>query len=505
MTITQDLSEPFWENSSSRLRALCARLWTGAMYLGALLTLAAGDLSAQQTAVCSDTPGEGERIECTEAADSSNGITLSPTGIDIDTMGENASGVYGRHEGSGNIEFGAQNTHITTAGGNAHGFHGFIGYRPADPPTEDPLPAAAGDIVIVVGGSTIETAGSNSGGVFAENYGGSGLIDVRMRTSTIKTKDRNGYGIFGLRGGTGSGDVKIDVSGTCIETEGSNAFGIYGRANSGAPKVVIKVERGTIITTGRSADGVRGYRQDNDGLVDIDVLNTDITTSGDRARGIDAYVFQSDGDIDIFVEDSHVTTMGEQRAPGIRARYQDGQAGDVLVIVRGGSVTTHGAASFVGNDDSGRANTSSGLEVTHEGNAGDITVDVRDVDITTEGTAILTDQIGTLSHGIYSRHNGNGEIDIEARGGSIETKGSYSYGIYGTHAADGDITIQTGDGHTITTTGDNAHGIVGYHLGTGESRTVDITVGGSIEAGGPGADGVRVGGSSGQFTSASAG
>ena len=59
MMITQDLSEPFWENSSSRLRALCGRIWTGAMFLGALLTLATGDLSAQQTAVCSDTPGEG--------------------------------------------------------------------------------------------------------------------------------------------------------------------------------------------------------------------------------------------------------------------------------------------------------------------------------------------------------------------------------------------------------------------------------------------------------------
>ena len=80
-------------------------------------------------------------------------------------------------------------------------------------------------------------------------------------------------------------------------------------------------------------------------------------------------------------------------------------------------------ASLVGSDDSGRANTSSGLEVTHEGDTGDITIDVEDLDITTEGTAVLTDQIGTLAHGIYSRHDGSGDIVIDARGGFIKDEG----------------------------------------------------------------------------------
>ena len=186
---------------------------------------------------------------------------------------------------AGTSNSGLKNTHITTAGANAYGFHVFIGYRPTDPPTPDPQPAAAGNIVIVVNGSTIETAGRSSAGVYTEDYGGAGLIDVLIRGSTIKTKGSTSYGIFGLRGGTDTGDVMIDVSGTRIETEGSNGYGIYGRANSGTPKVVIKVERVTIITKGRTGYGVRGYRQDNDGIVDIDVLNTNITTSGDPRPG----------------------------------------------------------------------------------------------------------------------------------------------------------------------------------------------------------------------------
>ena len=59
--------------------------------------------------------------------------------------------------------------------------------------------------------------------------------------------------------------------------------------------------------------------------------------------------------------------------------------------------------------------------------------------------------------------------------------------------ATGTIEIDTRDGNTITTTGDNAHGIVAYLFGTEASRTIDITVGGSIEASGAGAHGVRVG------------
>ena len=155
---------------------MCPRTPTSILSLVALLAFGAGSASAQQTAVCSATPGTEERVECTEDADSSDDIDLSLTGIDIDTtdatapglsghhegtgrifidlqtgldgegglirndidtMDDNAPGVYGRHEGSGNIEIGAQNVYITTAGDNSHGFHAFIGYRPSDPPTPD--------------------------------------------------------------------------------------------------------------------------------------------------------------------------------------------------------------------------------------------------------------------------------------------------------------------------------------------------------------------------------
>ena len=51
-------------------------------------------------------------------------------------------------------------------------------------------------------------------------------------------------------------------------------------------------------------------------------------------------------------------------------------------------------------------------------------------------------------------HLGSGDIDIDVRGGSFETRGIYSYGIYGfLLKADhgGGISIETGGGNTVTT------------------------------------------------------
>ena len=206
-----------------------------------------------------------------------------------------------------------------------------------------------------------------------------------------------------------------------------------------------------------------------------------INTTGTHGRGIDAYMYSNDGDIDVYAENIDITSTGEQ-GHGIRTRLQKptgGQVtGDILVDVQGGMITTKNAYAF-------------GLYNKHEGD-GILDIDVGNLDIKTESTGDYRGS-GTLSHGIFGQHTGDGDIDIDVQGGSIMTAGSYSYGIYGTHSGAGNITVGTRDGHTITTTGDNAHGIVAYHYGTEDSRTIDITVGGSVDASGAGAQGVRVG------------
>ena len=154
------------------------------------------------------------------------------------------------------------------------------------------------------------------------------------------------------------------------------------------------------------------------------------------------------------------------------------RAGDITIDVEDLTITTRGVAA-------------DGIQGYHE-NDGDLIIEPRDVTIRTRSTGIYRG-VGTLSKGIYGVHTGVGDVTIAPRGGSITTRGTYSYGIDGRHTGDGNVDISTGDGHAITTTGDNAHGIVAYHFGTEESRSMAVTVGGTVEAMASGAHGVLVG------------
>ncbi len=86
-------------------RHLCSRRLAhfGLDCLTLFFALVFGVATAQaQTAVCSNTPGAGERIECTKDAISTSDIDAA--NVDIDTTGNNQSGVHAKHEGDGNID-----------------------------------------------------------------------------------------------------------------------------------------------------------------------------------------------------------------------------------------------------------------------------------------------------------------------------------------------------------------------------------------------------------------
>ena len=65
------------------LGALCAWISIAVLCLAAVLPLGVRNVLAQQTAAWGETPGTGERVECTEDATSSNEIELNRKGIDI--------------------------------------------------------------------------------------------------------------------------------------------------------------------------------------------------------------------------------------------------------------------------------------------------------------------------------------------------------------------------------------------------------------------------------------
>ena len=299
-----------------------------------------------------------------------------------------------------------------------------------------------------------------------------------------------GYGIYGLLGGRtdaiSMGDLEITATNTHITTAGSEAAGLYAQSIDSSGDVIVNMTGGSITTRGENAKGIQVLYQsqtstlESSGDVRVTVTdNAEIRTeyagtgsSKSEGIGVQSSVL-GDSDVFIMLDDAIISTQYH----GVSASRNRGP-GNIVIDVRDGSITT-------------RRKNSNGISGFHDG-VGDIVINTRNHAITSESTD-LGPYNDTFSLGIYGEHVGTGDVTIDLRGGSVMTKGIFSYGVYGRHKGDGDITIDTLNGHAITTTGANGHGIVAYHLGTMDTRSMAITVGGTIDASGAGAQGVRVG------------
>ena len=427
---------------------MIATLATGLSWLAAIglllatLLVSAAGASAQQTTVCSSTPGSGERIECTEDDTSTDDIDIDANGVDIDTTEDDAEGIHATHEGSGAVT------------------------------------------IDLTGSSTVDTTGAGARAVVG-NHDGTGRLEIRVSGATISTGGNllwinnnqdvhYAYGVYGRHAGSATGDVVLDVENTTITTQGSGAAGIAGvyevpaeEQSTATATLDIDVRNSRIETRGDTAHGILASRSGGSGGIDIDVIDTEITTSGTGGDGINV---QSDiaGDVDIYLEDVDITTTSEG-SQGVYIEYDaDLLPARIVLEAQGGSITTQ----------------SDGIEVfvnREPGESVTVDIDVQDLGITTTGEN---------AHGINVFNAHSGDVFIDARGGSIRTGGRAARGISGFHSGVGDLTIVTGDGHSITTTGAGASGIHGV-ISFGES--LEITVGGSIDASGAKAHGVEVG------------
>ena len=345
------------------------------------------------------------------------------------------------------------------------------------------LQASTNNINIDLDGVIIDTTGDREQGA-AGIHRGTGKITIDIEDSSFTTQGELAEGVYGWHAGTG--DVDIDLRNITSHTHGLEANGVYAWKTVGNGNINIDVTGSMITTEGGRSYGIRG-QQDQSGYVDINVSDgTTVLTKGTGSHGIIGWhradITQQDN-IDINVQDSSITTEGSG-SNGIFGYHAKGK-GDIDIFVQGGSTTTQGFLSH-------------GIVAWHQLNdvvaaqTGDIVINTRDHIITT-GDEVDPMYLDTLSFGIYAKHESIGDITIDARGGSITTGGVGSHGIYGTHENDGDLMIDTSGGHIITTTGANSHGIVAYHTGTMDPRSMAITVEGSVNAIGAGSQGVRVG------------
>ena len=407
-----------------------------------MAALAMGTPAIAHDSNCDNSATDGSPIHCEKDSTSTDDISIDVDGIDIDTTadGDAGRGIAAIHEGSGNI-------------------------------TIDIAGTTTGETTTA---STIDTTGTGphatgSAHAVAARHTGTGTskTKITVENTEITTSGRHSRGISAEHngsgvGGTGNNSMQIRLnSGTSITTGGERGYGVFGSLITDLGDLDVDLQNGSSITTqGTNAWAVYLLHPlaAGNGNILLDLTGTTIETQGTAMTGnVDAH--------GIFVHHAGTGNM-VIRAP-----------------TNGGSIVTHGQRSR-------------GIYARHD-SSGNINIDLTNLEITTQSTSA-----SASAYGIFAWQRGNGNTDIDARGGFIKTKGGISRGIYAVHFGKssshevfGDIDVATHRDHAITTTGAPfGDGIVTYHYGTADTdRQIKVTVGGTINVSGANAQGVRVG------------
>ena len=472
----------------------------------AAFLLGASTVSAQQTAVCSDTPGPGERVECTEGTTSTNDIDINlQDGVDINTSGESDHGIHGFHEGTGEITIRIQgvtdNNTITTSGKLSTGVFGrHEGKGGVDITVTDVDITTTGEV----------TSSRNAMGVSGElivsddhpPYDGKYNVKINVSGSRISTMGSAGHGIHGVMARVVNnviltGNLETTVSNTEIITMGRYAHGIIAQTFGSVGDLIVTMTGGSITTAGVEAPAVAAYhgastKSGQSGDIIIHITDANITTTWDGLVEVPAVnsfgiwaINDTDGEGDLTVTliNTNVHTMGPA-ALGVLARREYGN-GNMYLNIQGGEITT--------------GNHSASAVVYQHLSQGSIVIDLRDVTIKANGEQLHPTYLDTVSNGVYAIHLGDGDIIIDAHAGTaISTKGVLSRGIRGRLlGTTGNIRVTAHKGSSVTTTGRYGHGIEVFGpsiaTATDETRFMMVIVDGDVTASGEGSHGVLLG------------
>jgi|GEM_PF-1386064 len=410
----------------------------------------------------------------------SDGIAILAGGLvtivsdEIETTGDGSAGIVVNGGGSKNIKSnsivttgdgahgidvaaGAGSTtvidggDITTSGQNAYGVRYSAGAVASSVDVKAGVVKTTGDgsygvLIDATSASatfdveSIETAGISAHGLVVSNDGG----DVSGRIGSVATEGRQAHGV-NLYGTT------VTVDSGVVSTEGTEAFGILAGSEGG----LLTLDSDSVSTGGEGAIGMN--LSSTTGIV---LRSGSVTTTGLKAIGIDAYVGDelptlAPGARTMDITAQTVSTAGEG-ATGIRA------VGEKIIIDAGTVTTTGGAAS--------------GLEVTASDEVG-----IKAANIETSGLE---------SHGVYLKTLSDG-LDAIVDVGTIKTHGDEADGIYVSDDG-GDAKINV-SADSVTTNGFDADGVA---ISFGDDVTLDL---GAVKTTGASSNGVRLGGTDGDF------
>ena len=390
----------------------------------------------------------------------------------IRTYGANARGIYAQSIGGG--------------GGDGGDSGGFVAIGGAGSGASD------GDTVAVVNRGMIETTGDRSHAIFAESVGGGGGDGG----------DSGGIVTIGGKGGGGgdAGEVTVENSGT-LSTEGAAASGIFAQSIGGGGG-----NGGGAVSLGAVAVAVGGDGGDGGDGQRVDVTagrDSVIDTLGDRSYGILAQSVGGGGGNGGFAV---AAGAGSGARIAIGGTGGKGGDGDQVQVLAGGTIRTgrlsesdevlsgeaaHGifAQSVGGGGGSGGFAVSGALgglsfNIGLGGTGGDGgDAETVNVGIAYDPIRASIATVGDRAYGVLAQSVGGGGGDggFSIAAGVNSTALNLAVGGDGGGGGDGGQVNIYGVGTTVSTQGDDAHGIFAQSVGGGGGN------GGFSVAGGVGA------------------
>ena len=428
--------------------------------------------------MCSNTPGTGERIECTEATASTADISIDVEGVDIDTSVDIVDAISARHSGNADITIEVSDSStLDTTGDLGHGVEAdhegdgnitisisdsTIKTQGLDASAINSLSTGNGHNMVTVDSSIIETSGSGASGIRNENIATRDTPDFSLvgdsnsyiTNSTITVTDGK-FAVLGVVArGNADGDVLIDVrDGTSITTtftkDRPSGIGIAARNLAAVGDVRVNLYDSTTNTKGHGIEAHR--RRGGRGTLYVDVRNSMLSTQFRNAIGVyarnESENSTTDDILDVTIRDSDIVTKG-RAAHGVFALHR-GES-DLTVKVLDGSTITIESTELHPEVQTTEA---FGVVAYHAGVTGD-------ANLIFEGSRVTT--AGTDSRGLYARSQheaGTGNVNVELRNGYITTEGESSEGIYvANDSGMGQVSVSM-EGGEIRANGENAHGI----------------------------------------------
>lgn len=302
---------------------------------------------------------------------------------------------------------------------------------------------SAGDQTVNLSSGVVVDAAAPNTGLSAATTGATGAVTVNGGTGVSITSEGAGAPAVSLTSLGGA----ITANLSTVATNGAGATGVSATSTTGA----INLTLGSVTTQGDTAYGVDAFSVSGD----VAVNATTVSTRGAAADGLIA----SSGTGIVGLTGTTVTTTGDN-AVGLL-----GSVGSGTLNVVAGTVNTSGAGAY-------------GVEAT--AGSGSIRVDATSVSTTgANATGILTSA-------------GSATTTINA--GAVSTTGSGAAAISATGGG-GSATVTINTTGAVTTTGDNAPGILVSTPGN-----VTINVGGNVSTAGTLAPAIDVTPSTGTVT-----